>query len=588
MNKAMRFINIAAGALALAGVVQTGARASSLTQVQGNVPAVVAKAKFLSHYNPKAKLEISVALRLQDVADMRTLQHDLYDPASPRYHHFLTPASFTTRFAPTAEQVTTVTQFLKQQGLTVTDVTPSRLLVHVTATTAALESAFGVAINNYSYQGQKFYAASTDPSLPSNVGALVVSVLGMDDLTPFKPHSIERPATNKPKASGGLAIQGYSPQQIATAYGWPSLTDKTQAAGVNIAIATAFTFRMQDLTTFWSHYGLPSHTVSVVSIDGVSRVLEGETTLDIERSGAMAPGANIVVYEASSPSNKAFDDMFDAIADDATIDVVSTSWGGSEPSAAGLNDQSLSSIAAEDQDFAKESLDGIPVIAAAGDDGASDGDGSPDVADFPASDPSVLAAGGTSLLLNGDDSIAHEIAWGGAGGADSVVFAEPDFQNGLGGSFAHNTSCTGDVAAAAGSDVFGNAVCVNAADHSRQSSDMAMDADPDTGYSLYFNGRWTEFGGTSFVAPELAGMFAIVTARYRVLSPDTTVRIGNANEILYGTAQAEPGDLNDIINGSNGPAGIFDAGAGWDHPTGWGTPHDADTLITDLANALPH
>jgi kumamolisin len=586
MNKVTHSIYIAAGALALAGSAQTAAEASSLMQVQGNVPAMVTQAKFLSHHDPKAKLSINVALKLQDPAGLHALMHDLYDPASLSYHHFLTPAQFTARFAPSTAQVASVTQYLKQQGLTVTDVTPSRLLVHVTASTTALESAFGVAINNYSYAGQKFFAASTNPSLPASVGGLVVAVIGMDDLAPFKPHNIEHETTAKPKASGGLAIEGYSPQQIATAYQWPSLTDTSQAAGVTIAIATAFSFRSQDLTGFWSHYGLPNHTVSVVSIDGVSRVLEGETTLDIERSGAMSPGAKLVVYEASSPADKPFDDMFDAIADDASIDVVSTSWGGSEPGAAQLNQQSLASIAAEDQDFAKESTDGVPVIAAAGDDGSSDGvRGSSDVADFPASDPSVLAAGGTSLLLNDDDSIFKEIAWGGAGGADSVVFAEPDFQNGLGGSFAHNTSCTGDVAADAGVDSFSNAVCVNNADHSRQSSDMALDADPDTGYSLYFNGRWTEFGGTSFVAPELAGMFAIVTARYRTQVADQTARIGNANEVLYRVAVATPADFNDISVWNNG---AFNAGSGWDHPTGWGTPNDAATLITDLATALPH
>ena len=581
MNKATRLIHIAASALILAGLVQTGAQASGLIQVQGNVPTVVAKAKFLSHHNPDAKLTVSVALKLQDTAGMHALQHALYDPASPSYHHFLTPAGFTARFAPSVAQVATVTKFLKQQGLTVKDVTASRLRVHVTGTTASLESAFGVAINDYSYQGQKFFAASSNPSLPSDVGALVVAVLGMNDLTPFKSHSIKSPA--RPTGSGGLGIPGYSPQQVATAYGWPSLTDKTQGAGVTIAIATAFTFRMQDLNLFWSHYGLPSHNVSIVSIDGVSRVLEGETTLDIERSGAMAPGANIVVYEASSPSDQAFDDMFDAIANDASVDVVSTSWGASEPAPVDLSQQSLSSIAAEDEDFSKETMEGIPVVAAAGDGGSSDGVGpsNGNTADFPASDPSVLAAGGTSLLLSGDGSIADEVAWGGAGGADSVIFAQPDFQ----GSFTSDAACGGDVGNEAGTDTFGNTPCALAGDASRQGSDMALDADPSTGYSLYFNGRWTEFGGTSFVAPELAGMLAIVTGRYRVQLSDTTVHIGNANEILYDVGQSTPGDFNDISAGNNG---AFSAGSGWDHPTGWGTPNNADTLITDLANALPH
>jgi hypothetical protein len=80
-------------------------------------------------------------------------------------------------------------------------------------------------------------------------------------------------------------------------------------------------------------------------------------------------------------------------------------------------------------------------------------------------------------------------------------------------------------------------------------------------------------------------MFAIVTARYRTQVADQTARIGNANEVLYRVAVATPADFNDINVWNNG---AFNAGSGWDHPTGWGTPNDAATLITDLATALPH
>ena len=93
-----------------------------------------------------------------------------------------------------------------------------------------------------------------------------------------------------------------------------------------------------------------------------------------------------------------------------------------------------------------------------------------------------------------------------------------------------------------------------------------------TGYSIYFNGRWEVFGGTSFVAPELAGLFAIVAkgnGGKSATAPAVVACLGNG-----GTASS---DFNDITTGSNG----FAAGTGWDHPTGFGTPNAAN-FVTDI------
>ena len=579
MNMGMNILKGAMAAVLLgAGFA---AAATPLVQVQHNVPAAVGKATLTGHHNPQSKLDITVALHLQNSDQLRTTLHDLYTKGSPSYHQFLTPQQFTAAYGPSADQVAAVKQFLQQNGITVKDVSRNNVLIHASARTATLESAFGVTINNYKLDGRTFYAASTNPSIPANLGSLVVSVMGLDDAVQLVPHSIKSP-THK---GGGLGIGGFSPLQIQTAYGLWDLTDATQATstdGVNtvpvkIGIATAFSFRRADLTHFWTHYGLPDHTVVIHSIDGVSRQLNGETTLDIERSGSMAPGAEIHVYEGSTPKFVTFVDVFDAIVNDNLVDVISTSWGSPEPDNSNPTGVQFSTLAAEDELFVQASTQGIPVFAAAGDNGAADGTANPDTADYPSSDPNVVAAGGTTLVLNPDNTIASESAWKGAGGADSILFAQPSYQSAL----TSNTSCIDDTETNGGLD--STTACTAAGNASRQSSDMSMDADPATGYSIYFNGRWEVFGGTSFVAPELAGFFAVVTARYRTAAVALTARIGNGGSLIYNEAGTNPSDFNDITDGSNG----FPAGAGWDHPTGWGTPHAGDTMANNIVNLLP-
>ena len=595
MNTGTRLVTILASAVSAAALLGSlamsgSAAAASVSQVQGNVSSMVNKATFTGHYNARAALSISVALRLQNTDKLNAFLHDLHDPASPSYHKFLTPKQFTALYCPSAAQVKAVEQFLTQRGIKVTSVSPNNMRIHGSATTAVMESAFGVAINNYkSPDGTTFYSASTDPSLPSSISGYVTAVMGLDNAVQLQPHSMEAYATRLTAAPHAVSVPapaGFSPQQVATAYDWPlgtaadqkhQLTDGALAQGVTIGIATAFSFRQQDLTYFWSFYGLPTHTVTKVVIDNVpTSRLEGETTLDIQRSGAMSPGSSIVVYEAPNPAFTTFDDEFVAIANDSTNSpqVVSTSWGAPE------SVTPLASIASEHASFVQLAAEGVTVLAASGDNAAKDGTGNPDTADYPSSDPLVLAAGGTHLVLDGNNNITSESAWTNAGGADSALFAEPGFQTSANG-WVSNNKCGSDTTA-----TFSAFGCAAAGNASRQSSDMSMDADPATGYSLYFNGRWAQFGGTSFVAPELAGLFAVMVAG------GGGGNVGSGPALVFCNAAHTPSaDFNDIILGANSGTlgGTFDAGngTGWDHPTGWGTPK-ASTFVGDaLAHCLP-
>lgn len=236
-----------------------------------------------------------------------------------------------------------------------------------------------------------------------------------------------------------------------------------------------------------------------------------------------------------------------------------------------IDDWTTGDLQDGDQWFEQMAAQGIAVFAADGDGGSSDCRNAPctpttNMADYPSADPYVAAAGGTSLILNGNNTIASETAWsyscngstcGGTGGAISnyivnsmTYWPEPSWQT-------------------------GNGVPQNGY---RNTSDISMDADPNTGYSLYFGGGWEAvmYGGTSFVAPQLAGLFA------DQISLSGGARFGQANEAIYVDANSSDysTDFHDITSGSNG---AFSAGPGWDHPTGWGSIN-ASELLTHIGS----
>ena len=605
MNTGIRLLKVAAMG-SLLGVLAAGASAAvipvkaapkvpavtgtSLVKVLHNVPATLSKAKLLGHHNPSASFDIVLALHTQNVTQLDEFMREQTDPSSLNYRHFLNSQEFKALYAPTNAQVSSVESFLHANGIVVDKVSDSNRFVFATATGATLERAFHVTINDYSYLGATIYSESADPSIPAGLGSLVMSVMGLDNAVNLTEHM--RPPVAGPEtasATSRLGPSGFSPIQIATAYGWPQgvgatpLVDTNLATGATIAILTAYNFKMSDVTHFWAQYGLPSHSVTLIPVGGTTRRLNGETTLDIERSSSMSPGSTILVYSTPTPSLTGFTVAMDQIVSDDSADIVTTSWGSPE-SASGFVLTNVEAV--EDETFKAAVAHGMVVLAAAGDNGASDGANGKDNADFPSSDPFIIAAGGTRLVLDGNNNITSEKAWTDAGGADSVIFGQPAYQ----GAFANNGACSADTATNGGIDSV--SACGLKGDASRQSSDMSMDADPGTGYSIFYNGRWAEFGGTSFVAPELAGLFAIAKTRKGARLGSGTLGTGSqgfggpsliycvANGLNYAT------DFNDITSGANSPTlgGSFDASTapGWDHPTGWGTPKDANALITDI------
>lgn len=254
-------------------------------------------------------------------------------------------------------------------------------------------------------------------------------------------------------------------------------------------------------------------------------------------------------------------DTYARIANDNQATPISTSWGICQPSVLPSTLQSQSSS------LTQMAAQGQSIFAASGDSGADDCGGSQLAVDYPASDPSMTGVGGTHLNnLGSNGAYGSETAWDGVcangpcagGGGVSAVWAQLSWQSGPG---VQNQFSTGK----------------------REVPEVALDADPSTGYAIFFGGSWVEFGGTSAGAPLWAAWPAL-TNQYAATQGHP--RLGFAAPTRYqvaGNAQQYPLSFHDVTQGSNG---FYPATPNYDLATGWGS-FDGWNLLRAANGALP-
>ncbi len=547
-------LNVKHSALTRAGVVAAGENAGAHeSQVrmkpQTSVALLQRQASETGAHAVGSTIRLTFGLKLHHVSELKAFLQRVQNPASPDYHHFLTPVRFAQKYGPTKADVAAVTAFLKSYGIKVRSVSPNRLLIHTEAPTSHYEHALSIRIDDYEMNGRSFFSTTDRPLLPRAVSRRVQTIMGLNNAVLF--HPMSRFESVQAAGQGGQASSfpppanpggAFSPAQIATAYDWPDIKDKHNGKGVTIAILTAESSDLdaEDYDNFWNTYDLPEHSVTVVSL-GDSTATSGtlETLLDIEWSGALAPGAKQLVYVAPDATLGAFVDMYNRFVTDDKAQVMSTSWGADESAAPDL-------YATADAIFMQGAAEGISMFASAGDYGSSDcnpqgfcppGNSN---AVYPSSSPYVTAANGTELTLDADGNYGSEKAWSQSGGAVSKLFAQPWWQAGPG----------------------------VADSGKRMNSDLALNA---TGDWALANSIWQWTAGTSLVAPQLAALFAI-----GVSQQPGKASLGQSNVLIYRDANLHYStDFHDVTSGSNG---AYQAAPDWDHPTGWGSPRATSFL----------
>ena len=332
----------------------------------------------------------------------------------------------------------------------------------------------------------------------------------------------------------------YGPADLQSAYALPT----GLGAGRIVAVVDAYDLPTAeaDLAVYRSHYGLPACTTANGCFRKVNQNGGGsypapdagwglEIALDIDMVSAICPNCRILLVEANNNQNV---NLGTAVNTAVALGAIAVSNSYSGPESAGETSY----------DTLYYNHPGVAITASSGDCGynctGSYGGSDHNSVGYPAASPYVIAVGGTSLVPDGSARGWTESAWGntegGAGSGCSLYEPKPAWQQ--------DTGCA-----------------------RRNQADVSAVSDPVMGVSVYENGSWTSVGGTSVASPIIAAVFAL------------------AGDPAAGTYPAsylyrDPGGLNDVVGGNNDVTWgnctvvyLCHGVAGYDGPTGLGTPN---------------
>jgi kumamolisin len=527
-----------------------------LVPVAGSDRESLPGARVVGPSNPQEKIEVTVRVRPNPEGSRRAR------PSAASLlsggHTPLSRSEYEEAFGASHDDLARIEAFAHEHGLGIVEVSPARRSVVLSGTAGVLSTAFGTTLETHQTSQGSYRGRQGAVHVPADLAPIVEGVFGLDDRPAARPKL--RRLKGRPNTLATRDAVPLSPPQVAKLYDFPTTGDGSgQCIGI---IELGGGFVTADLQQYFGQLDLPTPSVTAVSVDGGMNQpdgnpggADGEVMLDIEVAGAVAPGAKIVVYFAPNTDRGFLDAITTAVHDSVNQpSVISISWGNPELR---WTDQAIQAM---DQAFQAAAAMGVTVCAAAGDAGSSDQHASDpdfdghDHVDFPASDPYVLACGGTRLETSGG-AIEQETVWNdgpesATGGGISDKFDLPAYQNGA------NVPPSANPGGRVGRGV----------------PDVAGDASPVTGYLVRVDGVNTVIGGTSAVAPLWAGLIAL-------LNQALGRNVGFLQPALYplnGT-----GAFHDITSGTNGD---YAAGPGWDPCTGLGSP-DGSAILQALSGA---
>jgi len=467
-----------------------------------------------------------------------------------------------------------VAAFARTYQLSVVETNEARRTVVLRGPVASINQAFSVALHDYDSPRGKYRGHEGGASVPQGLEQVVEAVTGLDNrqvpATHYAtarrhPSESEDPPNTKP----------LMPQQVAQLYAFPPGNGAGQTIGIYEMTTSEGSagYTAQDLSLTMEAFGggLIAPTPVDVAVDGVGNAgkSDGETVLDITVSSAIAQGAAIAVYFTGGTTQNiihALQRMIHPGTGDPVPTVLSISygWGPDDENAQSFSGQEFTAL---DQLFQDAAHLGVTVLVSSGDSGAFLETRKQAQASYPATEPWVIACGGTTIG-NVNGSTFSEYVWndswqggsGATGGGVSARFPVPSYQ------------ADAAVPKRVGTGTAGRGI-----------PDIAGNASVNSGYPIYIDGQSPgPTGGTSAVAPLYAGLIAVVNA-------NLGYSVGFINPILYSLASSAfrdisgpPGPANNSFNGTTG----YPAAAGWNACTGMGSVKGT-VLQTGLQAARP-
>jgi len=592
------------------------------------------KVQILGAESQSKQISVTFWLNQRDKAGFDELVRQMYDRNSPNYHHWLTLHEYKARFAPTVGDLAVVRQYLAAHNLHVVASDKLNHYVTARGTVADVQRATGVRLNRVAMNGEVHRLPSSEPVLSGAAGKLVHAVQGLADLSyqnyavrpidpdtgqpmpmiplsqvgpaqqffnanclgqtqmrnfktggggPYAIYSGARYGTNINNGPPKLPPCGYDAPQVDKAYGLTSLHNKKlDGTGQTVVIVDAYGSDTitSDANLFTGINGLPALTASnftvyyptgPTSCGASCSNWNVETSLDVEWSHSVAPGANIALVLAADNSFTNLDLAVLYAIEKGLGPVISNSYGIGEIV---LATEDPSELVVQNTINQLAAALGISANYSSGDSGDFFLVYGVTTVSMPASSPYATGVGGTSLFLNPDHTMKMQTGWGnnetliasfspnppvippaqrgfifGAGGGTSAVWSKPSYQGSLPGTW-------------------------------RLVPDIAFVADPFTGVEVVLTPPGGSqpgievVGGTSLACPAFSALWAISTQA-------AGTSLGQAAPILYGL----PADAITDVVAANGPDNV----TGTIHqPPSPPTFESADALAAPLGNTTEY
>jgi subtilase family serine protease len=523
---------------------------------------------------PLDQLTLVLSRSPQQEAAFQQFLADQQNPASPNYHHWLTPAEVGQRFGLSDQDIAAITGWLQSQGLHVNWVSPSRIFVGFGGSAEVVGRAFQTEMQYYSIRGAQRLSVNSDPMIPAAIAPAIKAIRGLYTIDEQPLYQARGMQSVSPLETANSGNHYLAPADFATIYDLPaSLT----GAGMTIGIVDRSRTNFADFSNLRALTGstFPNPTEIVPTAFGgvdpgpaytappggtTSTSEQGEATLDVVRAGTVAPGASLLLVVATAASGGIeVDAQFLVQTTPVPAQVMTISFGACESSAG------TAGVTFWDTLFQQAAAEGISSFVSSGDAGASgcDTHGSappanplPNSPNYICSSSYVTCVGGTEFNEGSNPSqywtsgngagllsvlsYIPEGAWNestaskvsASGGGVSSVIPTPSWQIGNGVPAARAGRYTPDISfSSSGHDAYFTCLAAN-------------------GYSCVVSGGGYTFGafyGTSAAAPDMAGITALLDQKLG--APQ-----GNLNPEIYSLAAAVPAAFHDVTVATSGVA----------------------------------
>jgi pseudomonalisin len=509
------------------------------------------------------------------------------NPDSVSYHRWLTPEEYGSRFGASPADLARIAAWLESHGFSVETTPAGRQLLIFSGSAGQVADTFHTEIHEYSIDGQAHIANTQDPQIPRALASVIAGILSLHDFRRVSQiRTIQRIA--EPDAAHPENTQGSThylfPADYATIYDLnPQYKAGKNGSGASIAIVGRSNINLSDISSFRSYSALAANQPTVI-LEGANPGLvsgdQDESTLDVEWSGAVAPGAAVkFVVGASTATTDGVDLSAQYIVNHKTANVMSTSYGNCE------SNMGSSEMAFYNSLWEQAASEGISSFVSSGDSGAAGCYGGSSTSasgtgvNGLCSSPYSTCVGGTEF---NEGSGTYWAGTNGAGGGSALSYIPEKVWNESGKDGGSGLwSSGGGISEYYAQPVWQKGVPGATSNNMRAVPDVALSAASHDGYLICENGSWWVIAGTSAASPSFAGIMAIVDQK------QSGAGQGNANPTLYSLLEASTKPFHATPTGNNsvpGVIGFIASGAAYNLATGLGSV-DANLLVDGWPSA---